>query len=153
MRVEVALAYVEEEGGKTEMFLQGLKTAACAECGDKTCCTVCLEAFVIGGADRIVRLPCHREHVFHEACMWELLIGTTRCPLDRQVLIERGERPSVPRFFCWRRGYETLEDWTRRLDWYEERNMKLTGMMLEEYWGDAWECTVTVPFRGSMRGG
>lgn len=95
--VEVALAYVEDEGKKTETFLQGLETVACTECGEETRCAIYLEGFG-GEMGRIVRLPCHREHVFHEARVRRLLIGTTRCPLDRQVWIERGARPSMPQF-------------------------------------------------------
>lgn len=152
--VERALMHEVREAQRMAEFLEELRVEV-QEVEDGEVCAVCLAPFVRGDGSSsvVVRLPCHDRHVFHGSCVRRWLLQSPTCPLDRQVLIERGERPPFPSRFLQHRPSEDEEDWMRRIEWFEELHTRLTGKSFQEYWGDDWDRFLRRNASGSMTGG
>ncbi|KAF8246718.1 hypothetical protein K440DRAFT_585301 [Wilcoxina mikolae CBS 423.85] len=56
-------------------------------------CPICNSPFVDDPYPLVVRLPCHREHIFDLECIAPWLKLKSTCPLDRQELVKKKEPP------------------------------------------------------------
>lgn len=76
--------------GVTEEYIAGLERVDVKKLGKKAGeCPICGNGFLEDEWPLVVRLPCHKTHVFDLECLrpWLLLRGT--CPLDRVDLAKR----------------------------------------------------------------
>ena len=91
------LAHVSTEVNRKTMSIEKVETLPLLICGAAECerhgeraapgatCLVCQETFVAG--ERLRKLPCESEHIFHAGCIEEWLTASSaRCPVDQQEL-------------------------------------------------------------------
>jgi hypothetical protein len=78
----------EKVEGVPDSFLDGLERVDRKRLGDGSC-PICGERFVDDPHPLVVRLPCHKDHVFDMECIRPWLKLNPTCPLDRKSLVEK----------------------------------------------------------------
>jgi len=56
-------------------------------------CPICRKDFLDDPYPLVVRLPCHKDHIFDLECIQPWLTVQTTCPLDRKELAKKKEAP------------------------------------------------------------
>lgn len=59
------------------------------------CCPICSNPFLEDKYPLVVRLPCHKDHIFDMECIRPWLKLNTTCPMDRKDLQKKKEPPKA----------------------------------------------------------
>ncbi|PVH84115.1 hypothetical protein DL98DRAFT_512528 [Cadophora sp. DSE1049] len=85
----------EKVEGVPQSYLDALERVDKRTLKRSDVCPICNEVFLDDEYPLVVRLPCHKTHVFDLECVgpWLRLQGT--CPLDRKKMLEKKEEVKV----------------------------------------------------------
>ncbi|KAK6537281.1 hypothetical protein TWF694_011474 [Orbilia ellipsospora] len=88
----------EGKGGKgvSQEFLDGLERIPKKELVEADICPICNTPFLLDEYPLVVRLPCHKSHVFDLECISPWLKLHTTCPLDRIDIAKKKTPPPPP---------------------------------------------------------
>lgn len=79
-----------------QQFLDGLERIPKKELVEADICPICNTSFLLDQYPLVVRLPCHKSHVFDLECISPWLKLHTTCPLDRIDLTKKKTPPPPP---------------------------------------------------------
>lgn len=82
-----------EVEGVSDEFIAGLERVGKKELTQDMSCPICSNPFLDDKYPLVVRLPCHKDHVFDLECIQPWLKLNPSCPLDRKVLVKKKEEP------------------------------------------------------------
>ncbi|RVD89578.1 uncharacterized protein DFL_000581 [Arthrobotrys flagrans] len=82
--------------GVDQQFLDGLERIPKKELVEADICPICNTSFLLDQYPLVVRLPCHKSHVFDLECISPWLKLHTTCPLDRIDLTKKKTPPPPP---------------------------------------------------------
>lgn len=75
--------------GVSDEFIAGLDRVDKKELKDHMSCPICANPFLEDKYPLVVRLPCHKDHMFDLECIEPWLKLNPTCPLDRKELQEK----------------------------------------------------------------
>ncbi|KAI9836488.1 MAG: hypothetical protein M1838_005074 [Thelocarpon superellum] len=87
--MEEADAPPREVAGVSEEFLAGLDRVSKKSIKPNDVCPICNNPFLEDKYPLVVRLPCHKSHIFDLECITPWLKLHTTCPLDRRDLVKK----------------------------------------------------------------
>ncbi|KAG8631282.1 hypothetical protein KVT40_000422 [Elsinoe batatas] len=90
---ETALNPPRELEGVSDTFLADLERIPKAKLKQGESCAICANEFLEDKYPLVVRLPCHKDHIFDLECITPWLKVNPTCPMDRQRLVK--EKPKV----------------------------------------------------------
>ncbi|KAF3905225.1 hypothetical protein ABW21_db0202171 [Orbilia brochopaga] len=85
----------KEGQGVSQEFLDGLERVPKKELVQADICPICNTPFLLDQYPLVVRLPCHKSHVFDLECISPWLKLHTTCPLDRIDVTKKKTPPPV----------------------------------------------------------
>ncbi|KAK3068681.1 hypothetical protein LTR53_013554 [Teratosphaeriaceae sp. CCFEE 6253] len=85
-----------EVQGVSDEFLQELERVPKKSLKEDMSCPICSNPFLEDPHPLVVRLPCHKDHLFDLECIQPWLKLNPTCPLDRQTLIKKKAPPPPP---------------------------------------------------------
>ncbi|KAI9696499.1 MAG: hypothetical protein M1820_008127 [Bogoriella megaspora] len=85
----------KEVEGVSDEFLAQLERIPKGKLKKSEVCPICSNPFLDDQYPLVVRLPCHKDHVFDLECITPWLKLNPTCPLDRQVLVKKKEEKKV----------------------------------------------------------
>ena len=83
----------EQVHGVSDEFLEQLERVPKKSLKAGMSCAICALPFLEDPYPLVVRLPCHRDHIFDLACIQPWLKLNPTCPLDRQKLLKEKSTP------------------------------------------------------------
>ena len=78
-----------EVQGVSDEFIEQLERVPKKELREDMSCPICSNPFLEDDYPLVVRLGCHRDHLFDLECIQPWLKLNPTCPLDRQVLVKK----------------------------------------------------------------
>ncbi|TKA79526.1 hypothetical protein B0A49_01092 [Cryomyces minteri] len=84
-----------EVEGVPDSFLTELERVPKKSLKAQDSCPICSNPFLDDEFPLVVRLPCHKDHLFDLDCIGPWLKLNPTCPLDRQVLLKKKEPQPV----------------------------------------------------------
>lgn len=93
---ETALNPPRELEGVPDSFLADLERVPKAKLKKGDSCPICANDFLDDEYPLVVRLPCHKDHVFDLECITPWLKVNPTCPMDRQRLVKEKKNEPVP---------------------------------------------------------
>lgn len=85
---DTALNPPRELEGVSDTFLADLERIPKAKLKQGESCAICANEFLEDKYPLVVRLPCHKDHIFDLECITPWLKVNPTCPMDRQRLIK-----------------------------------------------------------------
>ncbi|KAL1304096.1 hypothetical protein AAFC00_000531 [Neodothiora populina] len=82
--------------GVPDEFLDELERVPKKRLREADSCPICSEPFLNDQYPLVVRLPCHKDHLFDYECIRPWLKLNPTCPLDRQTLLKKKAPPPPP---------------------------------------------------------
>ncbi|KAF1350014.1 hypothetical protein BDV97DRAFT_352976 [Delphinella strobiligena] len=82
--------------GVPDTFLDDLERVPKKSLKDSDSCPICSEPFLNDQYPLVVRLPCHKDHMFDYECIRPWLKLNPTCPLDRKTLLKKKAPPPPP---------------------------------------------------------
>ncbi|WPG98212.1 Hypothetical protein R9X50_00099900 [Acrodontium crateriforme] len=82
-----------EVEGVSDEFLQELERIPKKNLKSDMSCPICSNPFLEDPHPLVVRLPCHKDHLFDLECIQPWLKLNPTCPLDRKMLIKKKAEP------------------------------------------------------------
>ncbi|KAL8762092.1 MAG: hypothetical protein Q9184_001864 [Pyrenodesmia sp. 2 TL-2023] len=83
----------KEVGGVSDAFLDELDRVPKKSLKKADSCPICNNPFLEDQYPLVVRLPCHRDHIFDLECIAPWLKLHATCPMDRKNLLKKKEPP------------------------------------------------------------
>ncbi|KAK4549457.1 hypothetical protein LTR36_006454 [Oleoguttula mirabilis] len=85
-----------EVAGVSDEFLEQLERVPKNSLKADQSCPICSNPFLEDPHPLVVRLACHKDHLFDLECIQPWLKLNPTCPLDRQVLVKKKAPPPPP---------------------------------------------------------
>ncbi|KAI7285802.1 hypothetical protein KC345_g1539 [Hortaea werneckii] len=85
-----------EVQGVSDEFIEQLDRAPKKSLNAEQSCPICSNPFLEDSHPLVVRLPCHKDHIFDLECIQPWLKLNPTCPLDRQTLVKKKAPPPPP---------------------------------------------------------
>ncbi|KAK5701798.1 hypothetical protein LTR97_004616 [Elasticomyces elasticus] len=85
-----------EVQGVSDEFIQELERVPKKSLKEDQSCPICSNPFLEDPHPLVVRLACHKDHLFDLECIQPWLKLNPTCPLDRQVLVKKKAPPPPP---------------------------------------------------------
>ncbi|KAK3674025.1 hypothetical protein LTR78_006228 [Recurvomyces mirabilis] len=85
-----------EVQGVSDEFIEQLERIPKKSLKEDMSCPICSNPFLEDTHPLVVRLPCHKDHLFDLECIQPWLKLNPTCPLDRQVLVKKKPPPPPP---------------------------------------------------------
>ncbi|KAK5136805.1 hypothetical protein LTR08_002101 [Meristemomyces frigidus] len=85
-----------EVQGVSDEFIEQLDRVPKKSLNAEQSCPICSNPFLEDSHPLVVRLPCHKDHIFDLECIQPWLKLNPTCPLDRKVLIKKKTPPPPP---------------------------------------------------------
>lgn len=85
-----------EVQGVSDEFIEQLERVPRKQLKPDMSCPICSNPFLDDSHPLVVRLPCHKDHIFDLECIQPWLKLNPTCPLDRQTLVKK-EPPPPPK--------------------------------------------------------
>lgn len=86
----------KEVEGVPDSFLAELDRVPKKSLKKDDSCPICSNTFLDDPHPLVVRLPCHKDHIFDLDCITPWLKLNPTCPMDRQMLLKKKEPPPPP---------------------------------------------------------
>ncbi|CAK3955439.1 RING finger [Lecanosticta acicola] len=82
-----------EVHGVSDEFIEQLERVPKKSLREDQSCPICANPFLDDSHPLVVRLPCHKDHMFDLECIQPWLKLNPTCPMDRQELLKKKEVP------------------------------------------------------------
>ncbi|KAK3711450.1 hypothetical protein LTR37_009629 [Vermiconidia calcicola] len=82
-----------EVQGVSDEFIEQLERVPKKSLREDMSCPICSNPFLEDSHPLVVRLPCHKDHIFDLECIQPWLKLNPTCPLDRQTLVKKKAPP------------------------------------------------------------